>query len=191
MDMDATAPGRVLIRAAAIRRRIARLAREISDHYRGDDLTLLGILNGSVFFLADLARQLSMPFRLECWRLRSYVGKTTRSSGIIRGLGTPPGTFAGSNVLIVDDILDTGLTLAAAKRRLLQMGASSVRVCVLLRKRKRRAHRVRADWSGFEIPDAFVIGCGLDYDGMFRALPDIRSLTPIAAPRPGTTTRQK
>lgn len=165
-----------MLPAVAIRRRVRALAAEISDHYRGRDLTLLGILNGSLFFLADLARQLTIPFRIECWRLRSYVGKTTRSSGVIRGMAALPGEFSGADVLIVDDILDTGLTLHAARSRVLQTGARSVRVCVLVRKQKRRAHRVRADWAGFDIPDVFVVGCGLDYDGMFRALPDIRSL---------------
>ncbi len=170
------APGRVLIPAPAIRRRVGQLARDISARYRRGDLVLLGILNGSVFFLADLARELSVPFRLECWRLRSYVGKTTRSSGKIHGIAETPGAFRGSDVLIVDDILDTGLTLATARERLLELGARSARVCVLLRKRRPRTRPIRADWVGFDIPDEFVVGCGLDFDGNYRGLPDIRAL---------------
>ena len=179
--MNEPAPGPILITAAAVRRRTALLARKISAHYRDRDLTLLGILNGSVFFLADLARQLTIPFRLECWRLRSYVGKTTRSGGTVHGIGSTPGAFLGANVLIIDDILDTGLTLAAARARLLALGSRSVRICVLVRKRKRRPHHIRTDWVGFNIRDDFVVGCGLDYDGMFRGLPDIRALK---APHP-------
>ncbi|MCC6352395.1 MAG: hypoxanthine phosphoribosyltransferase [Verrucomicrobiae bacterium] len=176
------APGPILISAGAIRRRTARLAREISARYRRRDLVLLGILNGSLFFLADLARHLSVPFRLECWRLRSYVGKTTRSSGAVHGIGTAPGDFRGADVLLVDDILDTGITLAAARARLLALGARSVRICVLVRKRRRRARPARAHWVGFDIGDEFVVGFGLDYDGRFRGLPDIRALRP-AIPR--------
>lgn len=181
--MSEPAPGPILIPAAAVRRRTALLAREISALYQNRDLTLLGILNGSIFFLADLARQLTIPFRVECWRLRSYVGKTTRSAGTVHGITKTPGAFRGANVLIVDDILDTGLTLAATRARLVAMGSRSVRVCVLVRKHKRRPHRVRADWVGFDIPDEFVVGCGLDYDGMYRGLPDIRVLKAPASPR--------
>lgn len=178
--MAELAPGTILIPAAKIRRRTARLASEISARYRHRDLVLLGILNGSIFFLADLARQLSVPFRLECWRLCSYVGKTTRSGGTVHGIANAPGTFRGADVLIVDDVLDTGLTLAAARARLLALGARSVRICVLVRKRRRRSRPIRADWAGFDIRDEFVVGCGLDYDGRFRGLPDIRALGPAA-----------
>lgn len=173
---EAPVPGALLIRASAVRRRTAALAREVSAHYRGRNLVLLGILNGSIFFLADLARRLTVPFRLECWRLRSYVGKTTRSGGAVHGLAAAPGEFRGADVLLVDDILDTGLTLAEAAARLRALGARSVRTCVLVRKRKHRPRAVRAHWAGFDIGDDFVVGCGLDYDGMFRGLPDIRRL---------------
>lgn len=174
--MTVTTPGPILIPAARIRRRTVRLAREISAHYRRRNLVLLGILNGSIFFLADLARQLSVPFRLECWRLRSYLGKTTRSAGTVHGIASAAGDFRDADVLIVDDILDTGLTLAAARARLLALGARSVRICVLARKRVPRARAIRADWVGFDMGNEFVVGCGLDYDGQFRGLPDIRAL---------------
>ncbi len=137
---------------------------------------VLGLLNGALFFLADLLRHLPANAPVECWRLRSYPGTARQSSGRIEGLEAGFGSFKGRHVLMVDDVLDSGLTLNRVRARLLLLGARSVRICVLLRKRIRRAVPVRADWVGFDIGREFVIGYGLDYDGRYRQLPDIHVL---------------
>jgi hypoxanthine phosphoribosyltransferase len=166
-------PGRILIPSRRIQARTRELAREIHAYYSDRDLVVLGLLNGCLFFLTDLVRQLPGPVRIESWRLRSYPGKRTTSSGRVEGLRDGLGDFKGRHVLIVDDILDTGLTLASVRDRLRVLGAKSVRICVLLNKRKARTRRVRAHWAAFEIEDEFVVGYGLDYDGRYRELANI------------------
>ncbi len=167
-------PGRPLLSAAAIRRRTAELAGAIAAHHPELPLTVLGLMNGGLFFLADLARGLPLETRVESWRVQSYAGR--KSGGVVKGLAHCAGDFAGRRVVIVDDILDTGLTLAAVRRRVEELGAARVEACVLLRKKRRRAVPVRAEWVGFDIPDRFVVGYGLDDDGRYRALPSIRAL---------------
>jgi len=172
---SAAAPGRTLLPAAAIRRRVAALGREISARYPASrqPLTVLGLMNGSVFFLVDLPPETFV----ECWRVQSYQG--TASTGTLGGLEHCRGDFQGRTVVIVDDILDTGLTLDAVRRRVLALGAQRAEICVLLRKKRRRTVKVAARWVGFDIADEFVIGYGLDHDGKYRGLKSIRVLPSV------------
>jgi hypoxanthine phosphoribosyltransferase len=166
-------PGRLLISQAQIRARVRQLGREITRHYTGERLLFLGIMNGALLFMADLLRAVELDSEVTCVRLASYQG--TESTGRLRGLEAMGESFHGRKVLIVDDILDTGTTLAGVVARLRELGAADVKVCVLLQKKK--VHRpVQVDWIGFTIPDRFVVGYGLDYDGRFRGLKQIRVL---------------
>ncbi len=168
-------PGRVLLTQAKIAARVRRLGREITRHYQGQPVCFLGIMNGALFFLADLLRAVELEdTEIHCVRLASYAG--VKSTGRVRGLDALGGAFRGRNVLIVDDVLDTGRTLSALARRLKKLGAADVKICVLLNKRRKRAAAVRADWTGFQIEDEFVVGYGLDHNGRHRTLKDVRVL---------------
>jgi hypoxanthine phosphoribosyltransferase len=170
-------PGRVLLSQAQIRARIRQLGKGITRHYRGRQPVFLGVMNGALFFMADLVRTVDLDPEISCVRLASYQG--TKSTGAITGLDALAGSFKGRDVLIVDDILDTGRTLSALVARLKKIGAREVKICVLLEKRGKQevTPPVRADWIGFTIPDHFVIGYGLDYDGRYRALKQVRVLS--------------
>jgi hypoxanthine phosphoribosyltransferase len=165
---------RILLSEAKIQARVRELGEQITDHYRGRQPLLLGVMNGALFFLADLLRAIDLPTEMTTIRLASYSG--TLSTGRILGLDALEQPLAGKPVLIVDDILDTGLTLAELAGRLRDLGAEDVRICVLLSKRRPRSRPVHADWIGFDIPDVFVVGYGLDHDGRHRGLRDIREL---------------
>lgn len=173
-------PGRTLISAARLRRRVRELGADITRAYRGKPLTVVGLMNGSLFFLTDLVRRLPHDTRIECWRVASYAGR--KSTGRLQGLDAVQGDYRGRHVLVVDDILDTGLTLAEVRRKLKSLRAASVRTCVLLDKRVPRRRPLAADWAGFRIGDEFVIGYGLDLDHAWRTLPMVRALP--AAPHP-------
>jgi hypoxanthine phosphoribosyltransferase len=166
-------PGRLLISQTQIRRRVRELGRELTKHYAGERPLFLGIMNGALLFLADLLRAVDLDSEVTCVRLASYVG--TESTGKLRGLEAMGDSFRGRKVIIVDDIFDTGHTLAGVIERLGELGADDVKVCVLLQKKKGQIP-VKVDWIGFKIPDAFVVGYGLDYDGRFRGLKQIRVL---------------
>jgi hypoxanthine phosphoribosyltransferase len=166
-------PGRVLISQAEIRARVRQLGREITRQYSGERPLLLGVMNGALLFMADLLRAVDLDCEVSCVRLASYQG--AESTGKLRGLEALGDSFHGRKVLIVDDILDTGTTLAGIVARLRELGAAEVRVCVLLQKKKLR-RPVDVDWIGFTIPDKFVVGYGLDYDGRFRSLKQIHVL---------------
>jgi hypoxanthine phosphoribosyltransferase len=167
--------GRVLLTQAVIRARVRDLGAEITRHYRGRRPLVLGVMNGALFFLADLLRVLDLDVEISCVRLASYAG--TASTGRLRGLESLGESVRGRSVLVVDDILDTGLTLSELVRRLRELGAAEVKICVLLQKKRRRERPVRADWSGFRIADEFVVGYGLDFEGRYRDLKHIRVLT--------------
>jgi hypoxanthine phosphoribosyltransferase len=161
-----------LISASRIQKRVRELASEIARDHAGQELAVLALMDGAFVFVADLVRNLDLPgLRLHFVRASSYGGHTT-SSGRVE-LGAMP-DLSGLTVLIVDDILDTGRTLAAACRAL--SGAAVVKTCVLLDKPTRRvAEGLQvADYSGFTVPDVFVVGYGLDWDGRLRHLPDLR-----------------
>lgn len=162
---------RILFEETAIQRRLDALAGEICAEYRGKDLTVVAVLNGSLMFMADLLRRVPLPLRLACLQVSSYHGGT-RSSGEVRFDQRTLPDLDGRHVLLLDDILDSGLTLHAIKAKLAaETRPLSVRSCVLLAKRKERAVEARADYVGFEIGDEFVVGYGLDYQERYRNLP--------------------
>lgn len=167
-------PGQPYLSAPRIRRRIRVLANSICHTYQNRPLTIVALLKGSIFFVVDLLRRLPPDTEVEFWNVSSYAG--TQSTGKIRGLKHCRGDFRGRDVLLIDDILDSGLTLDRTRRHAKKLGARSVSICVLLRKRRKRVRSVKARWVGFSIKNEFVVGYGLDLDQRYRALPSIRSL---------------
>lgn len=153
---------------------VRELAARICADYGDTCLTLLVVLKGGAWFAADLARRLPFSTEIEFTRAKSYRGAA--STGEVSFLIEPGPGLAGRHVLIVEDILDTGHTLAAIMARVAALGPASLRVCTLLNKPARRAAPVRADYVGFEIPDHFVVGYGLDYEEQYRALPAIYTM---------------
>ena len=150
------------------------MGRVLTKHYAGESPLFLGIMNGALFFLADLLRAADLDSEVTCVRLASYAG--SESTGKMRGLEAMGDSFKGRKVVIVDDIFDTGFTLASIIKRLHELGAADVKVCVLLQKKRPKQMPVKVDWVGFKIPDAFVVGYGLDYNGRYRGLKQIREL---------------
>ena len=165
--------GRVLVAREAIARRVAELGRQIADDYEGRELTIVAVLTGSLIFLADLIRHVPNRMRILPISASSYPGASTEPVGKPR-LGPMP-KLPGGDVLIVDDILDTGQTLAALIDHCRQQ-AASVRVCVLLNKKRKISRPSQADYIGFDVGEEFVVGYGLDFDNLYRNLPDIREL---------------
>jgi hypoxanthine phosphoribosyltransferase len=162
---------RILFHEQTIFSRLDELAQDITEAYRGEELTVIAVLNGSLIFAADLMRRIPLPLKLDCVSIASYHGGT-ESSGVVTFDQLSMPDIDGRHVLIVDDILDSGRTLHAICGRLRQDARpKSVRVCVLLRKRRERAEEMEADFVGFDIDDEFVIGYGLDYAERYRNLP--------------------
>jgi hypoxanthine phosphoribosyltransferase len=164
---------RVLLHEQTILARLDVLAAQITADYRGKELSVITVLNGSLIFAADLLRRIPLPLKLDCLSIASYHG-ASQSSGIVnfRQLSLPD--IAERHVLILDDILDTGRTLFAICEKLrAETQPLSIRICVLLRKAKVRAAEMEADYVGFDIGDEFVVGYGLDYQERFRNLPFI------------------
>lgn len=170
---------RILIDRDAIADRIEQLAErlvlDLSAEADEGRLVVMPVMTGSLFFTADLVRLLPLTFRIQPTTVKSYPGKSTQSQGIVESALLPE-TIKGASVLVVDDILDSGRTLDHLQTSLLQAGAKDVRFCVLLRKDVRRAVEIDCDYVGFDIPEAFVVGYGLDFDGLYRNLPDIAVL---------------
>ncbi|MFA7235860.1 MAG: hypoxanthine phosphoribosyltransferase [Phycisphaeraceae bacterium] len=178
---------RVLLDRKTIAHRVEELADEIardfaapgsSDPQAGNthmELVLVPLLTGSIIFLADLVRKMPLMMRMRMLSISSYPGKSTASHGVT--IHPPmPTDLAGKHVLIVDDILDSGRSVTAVRQLIAQQNPASVRVCVLLRKKIPSALAVPADYIGFDIPDEFVVGYGLDYDGYYRNLPEVCTL---------------
>jgi hypoxanthine phosphoribosyltransferase len=164
-----------LLSADQLREGVERLAREVAAHFGPRSLTIVGVLNGSIVLLADLIRQLDMPLRVGLLQTRSYHGPATRPGELKINLDLFP-DVRGRDVLLIDDIYDTGHTLAAVVQHLRELGASSVRSAVLLRKTGRRQVDLLPDHVAFEIPDVFVVGYGLDYNDLYRNLPYVAAL---------------
>src|SRR5256884_9955402 len=163
---------RVLFDEPAIQRRLDELAAQISKDYRDRELTVIAVLTGRLMFMADLLRRIPLPLKLDFLAVASYHGKPqTTGEVIFKQIALPD--VQDRHVLILDDILDSGHTLAAIREKLETAGPRSIRVCVLLSKKKERAREVDADYLGFEIEDEFVVGYGLDYDERYRNLPCI------------------
>jgi hypoxanthine phosphoribosyltransferase len=170
------AVGEILIDADSLRARIAELGVEVSEHYAGQDLLLIGVLKGAVFFMADLMRHLTVPCEVDFMAISSY-GAQTDSSGVVRILKDLDINIEGRNVLVVEDIIDSGLTLSYLMRNLESREPASLEVCALLTKPARREIDVPVRWIGFEIPNRFVIGYGLDFAERYRNLPYVGVLS--------------
>jgi hypoxanthine phosphoribosyltransferase len=167
---------RTLISSAQIQRRIAELAKEIRRDFPNEPLHLVGVLKGSVFFLTDLARQIGGEISIDFIAVSSY-GSDTRSSGEVKLTRDLDSSIEGKTVIVVEDILDTGMTLQYLLRVFDQRKPRRLRVAVLLDKPERRLAKVRADYVGFTIPNEFVVGYGLDYAERYRNLADVGVLT--------------
>ena len=168
----------ILYHEATILARLDEVASEISEEYASKNLTIIAILHGGIIFLADLLRRIHLPVRIETINVSSYHGGTESSGTITFNQAELP-DLKGQHVLLLDDILDTGRTLDAIGRRVLEeCEPESVKVCVLLDKKRERAAEVEPDFVAFEIEDEFVVGYGLDYDGHYRNLPYIGILSP-------------
>ncbi len=169
---------KILITNAAIAQRIQELGRQISADYAGEgDLLLVGVLKGCAMFMMDLAREIDLPLAIDFIAVASY-GQSTESSGVVRMIKDLEADLAGRHVLIVEDIIDSGLTLAYLHTHLLQRSPASLRICSLLNKPDRRTADVQIDYLGFDIPNEFVVGYGLDYAERYRNLPYIGVLKP-------------
>ena len=168
---------RVLIDASAIQQRITALGAEITRDYAGQPLILVGVLKGAVLLLADLARAINLPLSLDLISVSSY-GNATQSQGRVRILKDLDDDIAGQHVLLIEDIIDTGLTMSYLLELLRPRAPASLRVCTLLDKAKVRTKHIIPDYIGFTVEDAFVVGYGLDYAQRYRNLPYIGVLKP-------------
>lgn len=167
----------VLIPADRLQARVAGLAAEIDSDYAGKDLLLVGVLKGAVMIMADLAREMRLPVAMD-WMAVSSYGSGTRSSGVVRILKDLDADIVGRHVLVVEDIVDSGLTLSWLIGNLRSRQPASLRVCVLLRKPGAARMGVDIAYTGFDIGDEFVVGYGLDYAERYRNLPFIGTLAP-------------
>jgi hypoxanthine phosphoribosyltransferase len=167
--------GEVLVEEEELVRRVGELAQEISRDYRERDLLLVGVLKGAVFFLSDLMRQLEVPCEVDFMAVASY-GSSTDSSGVVRILKDLDRSIEGREVLIVEDIVDSGLTLSYLLRTLRARNPKSLEVCALLTKPERRKVELPIRYVGFEIPNRFAIGYGLDHGERYRNLPYVAAL---------------
>ncbi len=167
----------ILITSDRLQARVAEMGAEISAAYAGRDLLLLAVLKGSTLFLADLMRQITVPHTIDFMATSSY-GPELQSSGVVRIIKDLDRPIAGLNVLIVEDIIDTGHTLDYLTRILRARKPKSLRICTLLNKPSRREIDVPVDYIGFDIPNKFVLGYGLDYGELYRNLPYIAVLSP-------------
>ena len=163
---------KILLTEEEIKARVKELGQQITKDYEGKSLLLIGILKGSVPFMADLMRRIDTDVEIDFMSVSSY-GSTTKSSGVVRILKDLDHSIEGKNVLIVEDIVDSGLTLSYLKKVLLGRKPASLRVCTMLDKPSRRKVEFTPDYCGFEVEDKFIVGYGLDYDQKYRQLPYI------------------
>ena len=167
---------RVLIPEDKVDERIAQLGEQISKDYEGKQVHLIGILKGSIFFICELAKRITVPVTLDFMSVSSY-GAGTKSSGVVKLIKDLDEPIEGKDVLVVEDIIDSGHTLSYLLKNLSSRNPASIRLCTLLDKPERREVDVEVDYQGFRIPDEFVIGYGLDYDQRYRNLPYIGVLS--------------
>ena len=168
---------RILITSEEIGARVRELGQQITNDYAGQDILMIGVLRGAVIFMSDLARAIKRPIDIDFMAISSY-GLSTNSSGVVRILKDLDEVVQGRHLLIVEDIIDSGLTLNYLVENLKSRKPASVRICTLLSKPDRRKVDVQVDYNGFIIPDYFVVGYGLDYAGKYRNLPFIGILKP-------------
>ena len=171
----------ILIDSDRLQARIAALGEEISSDYQGRDLLLVGVLKGAVFFMADLMRRITVPCEIDFMAISSY-GAATDSSGVVRILKDLDINIEGRHVLVVEDIIDSGLTLSYLVRNLEAREPATLEICALLTKPERREIDVDVRYTGFEIPNRFVIGYGLDFAERYRNLPYVAVLHPDLVP---------
>ena len=167
----------VLVSEAQLKERVAQLGAQISKDYAGKNLMLVSILKGSVVFMADLMRAITIPVSIDFMVVSSY-GAGTNTSGLVKIVKDLDQNLVGKDVLIVEDILDTGVTLSKLKPMLELRNPNSIRICTILDKPSRRKADISADYQGFAVPDEFVVGYGLDYDEKYRNLPYVGVLKP-------------
>ena len=170
--------GEILLTEEQIDAKVAELGRRITADYAGRPVTLVSVLKGSLPFMADLMRAIDLPLRIDLMEVSSYGGNATESSGLVRILKDLSASIAGEDVLIVEDIIDTGLTLNYLIRYLRGKNPATLRICTLLDKPARRLVDIPVDYVGFTIPDQFVVGYGLDYGERYRELPFVGLLKP-------------
>ena len=169
---------KVLVSEEELKAKVAELGAQISKDYEGRNLVLVSILKGSVVFMADLMRAVSIPCSIDFMVVSSYGGSNTVTSGLVKIIKDLDGDLSGKDVLIVEDILDSGNTLAFLKDYMLAKGAKSITIVTLLDKPARREKAITADLAGFVVPDEFVVGYGLDYCQQYRNMPYIGVLKP-------------
>jgi hypoxanthine phosphoribosyltransferase len=174
---------RILIGEEQIQQRVRELARQIESDYVGRDLLMIGLLRGAVTFMVDLTRAMQRPVAVDFMAVSSY-GASTESSGIVRIMKDLDESIEGRHVLIVEDIVDTGLTLKYILGLLGRRGPASLRVCTLLNKSERRLVDLPLDYVGFDVPNEFVVGYGLDFNQVYRNLPFVGVLKPEVYSRP-------
>lgn len=167
----------ILITEEQIKAKTKELGKLITEQYRGKDLVVIGVLKGCVIFLSDLVREIDLPLTLDFMVVSSY-GTATKSSGVVRIIKDLEKDIQGKDVLVVEDIVDSGLTLSYLVEYLKSRNANSVKICSLLDKPERRKAQVTIDFSGFQIPDEFVVGYGLDFAEIYRNLPFVCILKP-------------
>jgi hypoxanthine phosphoribosyltransferase len=175
----------ILLTEEQIQAKVAELGGRISDDFAGRELTLVSVLKGSLPFMADLMRSITIPVQIDLMEVSSYGGKTTESSGLVRILKDLSSSIENRDVLIVEDIIDTGLTLNYLLRYLRGKNPASLAVCTLLDKPARRLVEIPIDYRGFLIPDQFVVGYGLDYGETYRNLRFVGVLRPEVYTDPG------
>ena len=168
---------RILFTSEEIGARVRELGQQITNDYAGQDILMIGVLRGAVVFMSDLARAIKRPIDIDFMAISSY-GLSTNSSGVVRILKDLDEVVQGRHLLIIEDIIDSGLTLNYLVENLKSRKPASVRICTLLSKPDRRKVDVQVDYNGFIIPDYFVVGYGLDYAGKYRNLPFIGVLKP-------------
>ncbi|MGI6064919.1 MAG: hypoxanthine phosphoribosyltransferase [Bacillota bacterium] len=170
---------RILVTEEEIRQKVGELGRAISEDYRGKQLLVVGILKGSIVFMSDLIRAIDLPLEIDFMEVSSY-GHSTESSGAVRILKDLDVDIEGRDVLVVEDIIDTGLTLNYLMEILRARKPASLKVCTFLNKPSRRKVKMEADFNGYDIPDEFAVGYGLDYAEKYRNLPYVAVLKPEA-----------
>ncbi|ATW25559.1 hypoxanthine phosphoribosyltransferase [Candidatus Formimonas warabiya] len=170
---------KVLVTEKEIKSKIKEMGEAISQDYQGKEILVVGILKGSVVFMGDLVRKIKLPLQIDFMEVSSY-GKSTESSGAVRILKDLETNIEGRNVLIVEDIVDTGLTLSYLVKILKARKPASLKICTFLNKPSRRKVALEADYNGYDIPDEFVVGYGLDFNEKYRNIPYVAVLKPEA-----------
>ncbi|MDD2484762.1 MAG: hypoxanthine phosphoribosyltransferase [Eubacteriales bacterium] len=170
--------GEVMIGKEELQQRVIELGAEISRDYKGETILAVCVLKGAVLFMSDLIREINVDTKIDFMAVSSY-GASTSSTGVVRILKDLDSNIEGENLLIVEDIIDSGLTLKYLKDYLLARNPKSIKICTLLDKPERRAADVKADYIGFEVDNKFIVGYGLDYNQMYRNLPYISYLEEV------------